>query len=187
MIWGGASLEWVAAISGVIAAISGVIAAIYAYKTFQRRPKLKLYIGDESNQVMYDKEVDPSLAIVHATLANVGKMAANNVFGRVEFEKGRVYTEQRIALPGHTPVDQHIIAHNDNWASLNLGSISVSRPEAAEATLHARWFEPSPRHFVIPVRVAKEGKTQLSYWFVSDETSGIKGTVTLYFPKLTSG
>jgi hypothetical protein len=48
-------------------------------------------------------------------------------------------------------------------------------------------FERSPKHFVIPVRVAKEGQTSLSYWFAYDETKRIEGKAKLHFPEqLTS-
>ncbi len=158
------------------------LAAYFAWRNYQRRPKLKLYIGDGANQVMYSDDY-PGLAYVHATLANVGKTAAHNVLGRVEFESGRVYPDKRMTKRGS--IDPHITARSDNWATLYLGSLAVSRPQWASDTLHARSFEDSPKHFIIPVHVAEEGQTRLSYWFVCDETDGIKGIVTLDFPKLT--
>lgn len=183
-----AFVSWLTAnIVDTLAVLLASLAAWFAYKNHERRPKLKLYIGDKDNRVLYSDE-QPRLAYVHATMANVGKMAAHNVYGRIEFEPvGRVCPDKRIPRGNYPKVDQHIIDHSDNWATLYLGSLPVSRSRAAEGTLHARSFEASPRHFIIPVRVLKEGQTRLSYWFVSEETDGIKGTVTLGFPKRTPG
>lgn len=170
------------------AILFSAVAAYFAWQTYRRRPKLRLYVGDEANQVMYSDE-DPRLAYVHVTLANEGKATAHNVSGRVEFEQGRVYTDKRRPIPrsGYPDIDPHITAHSNNWATLYLGTLAISRPQSAESTLHARSFEDSPRHFILPVRVAKDGPTRFSYWFVCDEGQSIERTVTLDFPKQTRG
>jgi hypothetical protein len=186
-------IAWKASLSSLIEILLALVsialsaaAAYFAYRNYQRRPKLKFYIGDEDNQVMYS-EKDPDRAYVHATIANVGKITAHNVVGRIEFEQGRVRPEKRIPTASGSPnIDQHITAHSGNWATLHLGSLAVSRRQATGGDLHAKSFEASPGHFVIPVRVLEEGQTQLSYWFVSDETDGIEDAVTLHFPKRTT-
>jgi len=154
-----------------------VAAAYIAWLAYARRPKLKLYVGDEANQVTYED----GQAYVHATIANTGKVTAHDVFGRVEFEPpGRVYPDRRV------PTDEHITAHRDNWATLSLGSLPASRRQPAQSPPHAGPFETSQKHFVIPVRVAKEGQIGLSYWFAYDETKSIEGKATLHFPEQTT-
>ena len=134
-------------------------------------------MGDEANQVTYED----GQAYVQATIANTGKVTAHDVFGRVEFEPpGRVYPD------GRMPLDEHITAHRNNWATLSLGSLPASSPQPAQSSAYAGPFETSPKRFVIPVRVAKEGQTGLSYWFAYDETKSIEGKATLHFPEQTT-
>jgi hypothetical protein len=165
------------AIGGLLAITITVAAAYIAWLAYARQAKLKLYVGDEANQVTYED----GQAYVHATIANSGKVTAHDIFGRVEFEPaGRVYTDRRI------PIDEHITALRDNWATLSLGSLPASGPQSAQSLPHAGSFEKSPKHFVIPVRVAKEGQTSLSYWFVYDETKRMEGKATLHFSEQTT-
>ncbi len=177
-----ADIGWVTwiDIAGLLSIPLSATAAYFAWVNYRRKPKLELYIGDPANQVKYSDEY-PELAYVHATLANTGKVAASNVHGRIEFEPGRGFPVKRRG----GRIDAHIVVATDNWTTLQFGTLAVSRPRSAEGTLHARSFEDSPRHFIIPVRVAEEGPTRLSYWFVSDEVEGIEATVTLDFPKRT--
>jgi hypothetical protein len=137
-------------------------------------------VGDEANQVMYDDEY-PEFAYLHATLANEGKVTAHNVQGRMEFEPDRVYPERRGRRGG--TLDSHITARSHNWATLFLGEIAPNLDAPKSSTLHARSFVPSPRHFVVPVRVAEAGQTRLTYWFVCDEGARTGRTVTLDFTK----
>jgi hypothetical protein len=165
------------AIGGLLAIPITVAAAYIAWLAYARQPKLKLYVGDEANQVVYKD----GQAYIHATIANTGKVTAHDIFGRVEFEPaGRVYTDRRI------PIDDHITAHRDNWATLSLGSLPASSPQSGQSSMDASPFERSPKHFVIPVRVAKEGQTSLSYWFAYEETKRIEGKATLHFPEQTT-
>ncbi len=69
----------------VLAGISmffSFLAAYFAWQNYRARPKLKLFVGDDANKIYYEE----NLAYVHATLANVGKRAAADVQGRVEFQ-----------------------------------------------------------------------------------------------------
>lgn len=173
-------------IAGLLSIPLSATAAYIAWLNYQRKPKLHFYVGDPANEIKYSDEY-PGLAYVHATLDNTGKVAASNVHGRVEFEPGRVFpVKRRPANLTNKRVDENIVVATDNWATLQFGTLAVSRPRAAEGTLHARSFENSPRHFIIPVRVTEVGPTRFSYWFVSDETKGIEGTATLNFPELTT-
>jgi hypothetical protein len=165
------------------AVLFSAVAAYFAWQTHRRRPRLRLYVGDAANQVMYSDE-DPGLAYIHATLANIGRAVATNVQGRMEFEPGRVHPHRRMTEGGGT-IDPYITACSDNWATLFLGSLAPNRYPAAD-TLHARSFVNSPIHFIVPAQVAEEGPTRLSYWFVCDEGEMIERTVTLDFPKQTS-
>jgi hypothetical protein len=165
------------AIGGLLAIPIAVAAAYIAWRAYARRPKLKLYVGDEANQVTYED----GQAYVHATIANTGKVTAHDILGRVEFEPaGRVYTDTRI------PIDEHLTARSDNWATLSLGSLPARGPQSTQSSLPAGPFEMSQKHFVIPVRVAKEGQTSLSYWFAYAETKSIEGKATLHFPEQTT-
>jgi hypothetical protein len=179
----GLEVSWIEAALGSASVILSGLAAYFAWRSYRNRPKLKLYVGDEANPIHYEKD----LAYVHATLANVGQRAASNVLGRMEFVPGRVYPEKHIgATPANRGIDQHITATNNNWATLSLGTLAPN-PYSAKDTLHARSFLDSPRHFMIPVRVAEDGPSRLTYWFVCDEGERIERTVTLDFPKQTTG
>jgi hypothetical protein len=109
----------------------------------------------------------------------------------VEFQPAwRVFPEKRYTRQVRkdavvrASIDRDIKAIGDNWATLHLGTI-LPRPSSTEASLHARSFPDTLRHFILPVVVAAEGQPRLSYWFVCNEGATAEDTVILNFPKTT--
>ena len=62
----------------------------------------------------------------------------------------------------------------------------MPRTYSAEETMDARAGVDSLGHFIIPVRVAKEGQTRLLCRFVCDEGSKVEKVVPLAVSKLTA-
>ncbi len=69
---------------GLVSIAFAMAATYFSYKTYRRRPKLKLYLDGEANRVKYSNR-EPALAYVHATIANVGKITPHNVSGPAAF------------------------------------------------------------------------------------------------------
>jgi hypothetical protein len=165
---------WVEVLALALSTILSGTAAYYAYKQYNKRPKLEFYLqNEEYDPISYDTQ--RGTADVYCWLANVGKVAAHNVHGWL------VYGDDPGGIWPETDEDSGVIDSTDNAATVYLERLMPNPPQGAPT-----FFIDSPKLFCFPVTVWKAGPVILKYRFVCAEGASTEGTLALYFANTTA-